>query len=91
MASDSITPGAWEVNTWGGLIEIQQADPDGVSLATMTAGTKADAELMAAAPELYRALISILEIGKRDMSNPKYDGYFDDARAAIAKAKGKEA
>lgn len=29
------------------------------------------------------ALRNILEIGKRDMSNPKYDGYFDAARSAV--------
>lgn len=38
--------------------------------------------------ELIDALEGILEIGKRDMSNPKYDGYFEDARQALAKAKG---
>jgi hypothetical protein len=30
------------------------------------------------------ALRAILEIGKRDMSNPKYDGYFEEARAALS-------
>ena len=39
-------------------------------------------------PELLEALEGILGIGKRNMSNPKYDGYFDEARQAIAKAKG---
>lgn len=34
--------------------------------------------------KLRETLQSILEIGKRDMSNPKYDGYFDEARAALA-------
>lgn len=33
---------------------------------------------------LERALRGILEIGKRDMSNPKYDGYFNEAREALA-------
>lgn len=31
------------------------------------------------------SLLSILEIGKRDMSNPKYDGYFQDARERLVK------
>src|SRR5208283_4636260 len=39
-----------------------------------------------AAPDLLAALKGILEIGKRDMRNPKYDGYFETAKAAIAKA-----
>jgi hypothetical protein len=33
---------------------------------------------------LEEALRGILEIGKRDMSNPKYDTYFEEARAALA-------
>ena len=41
-----------------------------------------------AAPDLYEALVGIIEIGKRDLSNPKYDSYFNAARAALAKAKG---
>ncbi len=39
--------------------------------------------------ELLEALKGIIEIGKRDMSNPKYDGYFNAARAAIAEAENK--
>jgi len=31
------------------------------------------------AAELFMALRGILEIGKRDMSNTKYDSYFDEA------------
>jgi hypothetical protein len=47
-----------------------------------------NAALIAAAPDLFDALKGILEIGKRNMSNQKYDGYFDAARAAVAKAEG---
>jgi len=50
----------------------------------------ADARLIAAAPELLEALEGIIEIGKRDMSNPKYDEYFEAARKAIVKANKKE-
>ena len=32
---------------------------------------------------IEQALRAILEIGKRDMSNPKYDGYFEEAREAL--------
>lgn len=46
----------------------------------------ANAKLIAAAPELLEALQSIIEIGKRDMSNPKYAGYFEGAKEAIKKA-----
>jgi hypothetical protein len=34
---------------------------------------------------LRDALQGIIEIGKRDLSNPKYDGYFESARAALAR------
>jgi hypothetical protein len=52
------------------------------------AKAQANARLIAAAPDLLAALKNIIQIGKRDMSNPKYDGYFEAARAAIAKAEG---
>lgn len=35
--------------------------------------------------EVFEALTNIIEIGKRDMSNPKYDGYFETAREVIKK------
>ena len=35
---------------------------------------------------LREALQGILDIGKRDMTNPKYDGYFEAAEAALAPA-----
>ena len=35
---------------------------------------------------LREALQGILDIGKRDMSNPKYDGYFAAAREALKEA-----
>lgn len=34
--------------------------------------------------ELYSALQMIVEIGKRDMSNPKYDSYFEFAKEQLA-------
>lgn len=48
----------------------------------------ATAHLIAASWEMYRALKGLLEIGKRDLSNPKYDGHFEAAIAACAKAEG---
>ena len=40
--------------------------------------------LRAEVSALREALCGIIDIGKRDMSNPKYDGYFDTARALLA-------
>ena len=47
-----------------------------------------DAQILdekAQSKDLYRALSGILEIGKRDTTNPKYDGYFNTAKEACAK------
>lgn len=30
-----------------------------------------------------KALAGVIEIGKRDMTNSKYDGYFDEAKQAL--------
>ena len=50
--------------------------------------TEVNARLIAAAPDLLAALAGIIEIGKRDLTNPKYDAYFEEARAALKKAGG---
>jgi hypothetical protein len=39
--------------------------------------------LQAENARLREALEGIITIGKRDMSNPKYDGYFEAAREAL--------
>jgi hypothetical protein len=44
---------------------------------------KADVETLRA------ALTGLLELGRKDTSNPKYDAYYDAARAAIAKTEAK--
>ncbi len=37
---------------------------------------------------VVKALDGILEIGKRNMENPKYDGYFRTAKEELAKFRG---
>lgn len=86
------TPGPWttegryilygEKNDWLATVERFHGEYE--------AESQANARLIAAAPELLEALKGILEIGKRNMENPKYDGYFNTARAAIARAEGNE-
>jgi len=51
---------------------------------------RANARLIAAAPDLLEALRGIIEIGKRDLTNPKYDGYFNAALTALQKAEGSD-
>lgn len=40
--------------------------------------------------ECEQALRAIIEIGKRDMSNPKYDGYFETAKTALGMVEGRK-
>lgn len=49
----------------------------------------ANIDLICASHRLLEALQGIIEIGKRDMSNPKYNIYFEEARQAISEAIGK--
>lgn len=79
---------------WGDVYEGK--DGDGFSIATVWADVEelqavaeANARLIAAAPDLLEALDALLGCGRKDLSNPKYDGYFEAARAAIAKAEGR--
>ena len=43
--------------------------------------------LRAERDEAVRLLTAINEIGKRDLSNQKYDGYFESIREFLAKVK----
>ena len=92
------TPGPWQIveHSWSdtgiyandkqvALLNIAPyADED--TQQTLEAEAAANARLIAAAPKLLEALLGIVEIGKRDMSNLKYDVYFAEARAALADA-----
>lgn len=103
MSETKHTPGPWEVFTGAG---IPHPGIEGSGISIVVFGAKgerdmgvlgrtpkqaiANARLIAAAPELLDALTAIIEIGKRDLTNPKYDSYFDTARDAIAKATGEQ-
>lgn len=47
---------------------------------------KANAQVISKANQLLEALQGIIEIGKRDLTNPKYDHYFKTAKEVIKKA-----
>lgn len=42
-----------------------------------------DAKQRAEIERLQEVLRGIIEIGKRDLTNPKYDGYFEAAREVL--------
>jgi len=59
-----------------------------VEAAEVTLGQLFDLSARLAAVEAERdrlkaALQALLELGRKDTSNPKYDGYYDEARAAL--------
>lgn len=67
-------------------IHAEPTDEPCPDVETLDAIGEANALLIVAAPDLRDALEGLLEIGKRDLSNPKYDSYFLAARAAIEKS-----
>lgn len=87
MSKPKFTPGPWHVDYRRGW---RVWSDDGMLVASCDHADfdEANACLIAAAPELYAALAGILEIGKRDMTNSKYDGYFDEARSVLKNARG---
>ena len=91
--STKYTSGKWVVKEIGDSAAEIIAEETQVAFVKYSNGEaegRATAYLIAAAQELLEALKGIIEIGKRNLENPKYDGYFDAARAAIAAAEGKE-
>ncbi len=69
----------WDTEPFGSLPQLNQLE--------MVDAAEAFANhLCSGYTEMREALKGILEIGKRDMSNPKYDGYFEAAQAALKKA-----
>jgi hypothetical protein len=47
-------------------------------------------DLTNANARLRECLQGIIDIGKRDMTNPKYDGYFESAQQALADTEGQK-
>ena len=85
------TPGPWKVEYSEGYEwEVLAGANLPIAYISGWAGysTEVNARLIAAAPDLLAALAGIIEIGKRDLTNPKYDAYFEEARAALKKAGG---
>jgi hypothetical protein len=95
------TPGPWEFDgdyVWAESIKGYVADPqtedilsgEHVAHSKAAAQWRANAKLIAAAPELLAALVAVLEIEDRDEFVPltELDKAWTAARAAIAKAQG---
>jgi hypothetical protein len=57
--------------------------PDGPELPEGWLDEEQAAALEARIKRLESALRGIIEIGKRDLTNPKYDAFFDEARAVL--------
>lgn len=101
MAESKFTPGPWEVteNKWcghhncpHGHITLMVVDAKGLPLHTWEADygleeARANARLIASAPDLLHALKRLLH-ETSDGQAPCHQGVVDEARAAIAKAKG---
>lgn len=89
------TPGPW---LYDGCVQIVEAERPHMRICFLPsdhdeyASSKANARLIAAAPDLLEALIAISDQLERiGDTRPHKDGQFiDDARAAIAKATGDE-
>jgi hypothetical protein len=87
----SHTPAPWEAVDDGILASDGEVE---VAIAPLRDGVnptewQANMRLIAAAPELLLALDLVLGIGRKDHGNPKYDGIYATARAAIVKAEGR--
>jgi hypothetical protein len=83
------TPGPWKTKGLHGSVDIQAGNSFIASVASWNqsgpasiAEAKANAHLIAAAPDLYDALIAVVSVADRKTVE------FDKARAALAKARG---
>lgn len=68
-----------------GLLNAYELDEDEACRCVAVEMTDVRAEAISRARDAFIALRNIIEIGKRDLSNPKYDGYFDEALSALGK------
>lgn len=87
----SHTPGPWQCRSLAG--SQFRGDASTYEIGSLGADMSAsdvvgNARLIAAAPDLLDALYGIIELGRKDTHNEKYDGYYAAAKAAIAKATG---
>lgn len=87
----SRTPGPWQVDPDDLMpnhpLGVAVEGPNGVWVSDHS--SLPDAYLIAAAPDLLEALDGLLGCGRKDLTNPKYDGFYQSARAAIEKACGR--
>ena len=83
------SPDLWNIMRSKKLLHIEcgiESKNAGKLICSMPLSEFKNAKLISAAPELLAALKNILECGRKDLSNPKYDGYFETAKNVIQKA-----
>jgi len=91
MSAPNFTPGPWRIGTPPPNGEQTIGTSKGMMVAVVTTGgdtpTLSNARLIAAAPELYEALLTFLENYPAG-ETMVLDGVFVQARVALAKARG---
>ena len=80
------TPGPWVVKVTAGETFIRSSDGANVSRVGAATNMRANARLIAAAPDLLAALKAVCSHGTREPQQISSD--WDAARAAIARAEG---
>ncbi len=74
---------------------VGQAQPPQKGVAYVFGATNANARLLAAAPDLYNALATVLKLGPRPwmavpVTWPEWEASYEAAERALAKARGEQ-
>jgi hypothetical protein len=83
MSNTQHTPGPWTANR-------RYVETDEATVCEVFGGNRADARLIAAAPELLAALQSLIDMDVAYQRGPKVEDAVEVARTVIAKATGGE-
>ena len=87
----TFTPGPWKVSTSAVYDQVNAADESLICFAAMKENSKANARLIAAAPELFEALERAVEIIQNEYPVDQHADYgVPSMITALAKAKGED-